>query len=287
MCAAKQPIPFPINKDLDIPSIPLVLIRIIQALDADTRSARDLEDLILHDPSLAARILKLANSAFYSLRARVKTISHAITLLGMNLVTSLAIGISVFDAFARGSNIEADHVKRLWTHSCSTAVLAKEVWTRRGGATRDAEFAFLCGLLHDIGKVVFFKAYPGHYSSLMATEKSGRNPSICAYEWENYGVDHTRIGEKLAVQWGFPLELVNVIRKHHDYAAAEEPMVNAVMLADLLTKDLKIGYDGDNGPGEEFSSVRSKLEVSEGEYKRLTEYASRERGRLEDFFQIS
>ena len=99
MGAAIHPEPISVTKDFEIPSIPLILIKIIQMLDENTSSAKELEELIRHDPALSARILRLANSAFYSFRARVKTIAHAITLLGTNLVTSLAIGINIFDSF--------------------------------------------------------------------------------------------------------------------------------------------------------------------------------------------
>jgi putative nucleotidyltransferase with HDIG domain len=287
MGATRHPMPFPVNKGFEIPSIPLVLIKIIQTLDADTSNAKELEELILHDPALSARILRLANSAFYSFRARVKTISHAITLLGMNVVTSLAIGINIFDTFTKGSRSEAKHINQLWTHSCGVAVLVKEIWTKRSGVQKEGEFAFLCGLLHDLGKMAFFKTYPGHYSSLFAVEKSETDPAISAYEMENYGVDHAMVGEMLAKQWGFPQELVSVIRKHHDPLALDVPMIRAVALADLLAKELKIGYDGDDGRYEGLPDFESQLEIPEAEYERLKEFASSERGTIEGFFQIS
>jgi putative nucleotidyltransferase with HDIG domain len=287
MCAAKQPMPFPIDKGFEIPSIPLVLVKIIQSLDADTSSAKELEELILHDPALSARILRLANSAFYSFRARVKTISHAITLLGMNVVTSLAIGINIFDTFTKGSRSEMKQINQLWTHSCGVAVLVKEIWTRRSGVQKEGEFAFLCGLLHDLGKMAFFKTYPGHYSSIFAIEKSEEDPAISFYEHENYGVDHAVVGEMLAKQWGFPHELVGVIRKHHDPLALEMPMVRAVAVADLLAKELKIGYDGDDGLYDGLPEIQSKLEIPEAEYERLKQFASSERETIEGFFQIS
>ena len=87
------------------------------------------------------------------------------------------------------------------------AVLVKEIWIRRSGREKEGEFAFLCGLLHDLGKVVFFKTYPGHYGSIFAIAKSETDPAISSYEHENYGVDHAVIGEMLAKQWGFPPEL--------------------------------------------------------------------------------
>jgi len=287
MATSKHPLPFSMGKGFEIPSIPLVLIKIIQTVDEDTSSARELEALILHDPALSARILRLANSAFYSFRANVKTISHAIALLGLNLVTSLAIGINIFDSFTKGAKSEAALINKLWTHSCGVAVLVKEIWTQRGHAGKDGEFAFLCGLLHDLGKVVLFKTYPSHYSSIFAIAKSETDPAISSYEEENYGVDHAAIGEMLAKQWGFPAELASVIRKHHDPLALEMPMVSAVMLADFVAKGLKIGYDGDDGLYEDLTALQPKLEVSDEEFEQLKEFAARERQNIESFFKIS
>ena len=241
----------------------------------------------MHDPSLSARILRLANSAFYSFHTRVKTISHAIALLGMNLVTSLAIGINIFDSFTKGAKSEAALISKLWTHSCGVGVLVREIWMRRSHNEKEGEFAFLCGLLHDLGKVVLFKTYPAHYSSIFAIEKSESDPAISCYEDENYGVDHAAIGEMLAKQWGFPPELAGVIRRHHDPSSIEVPMVSAVMLADMLAKQLRIGYDGDNGLYQGLEELHPKLNITDAEYQRLTEFASRERENLEGFFRIT
>ncbi len=278
-----------INKDFEIPSIPLVLIKIIQTLDADSSSARELEELIMHDPALAARILRLANSAFYSFRTRVKTISHAIALLGMNIVTSLAIGINIFDTFTKGAKSEAAQINKLWTHSCGVAVVVREIWAGRSRKEKEGEFAFLCGLLHDLGKMIFFKKYPGHYAPVFESPKTETDPGISFFEFENYGTDHAEIGEMLAKQWGLPTELSYVIRRHHDMSALKSPLISAVMLADLLAKDLKIGYDGDDGLSamEELPKLMSKLEISDADYEQLKVFASREREGIKRFFQVS
>lgn len=286
MCALTVAKPFVLNNNFEIPSIPLVLIKIIQTLDDDSSTAKELEQLILHDPALSARILRLANSAFYSFRARVKTISHAISLLGINLVTSLAIGVSIFDSFSRGGSSEAALISRLWTHSCGVGVLVREIWAGSCHKTKEGEFAFLCGLLHDLGKAVLFRAYPGQYGSIFAIRKSESDPAISGYENQNYGADHAVIGEMLARQWGFPHELVTVIRRHHDPLASDIPMIKAVMLADFVAKELKIGYDGDDGLNEKATELQSKLNISEAEYDRLTTFASRERENIEGFFRI-
>jgi putative nucleotidyltransferase with HDIG domain len=289
MPVPKQPAALDITRNFEIPSIPLVLIKIIQTLDSDTGSAKELESLIMHDPALAARILRLANSAFYSFRTTVRTISHAIALLGMNVVTSLAIGISVFDTFTKGAGSEAALINRLWTHSCGVAVLVKEIWFKRNGREKEGEFAFLCGLLHDLGKAILFKKYPGHYGPIFAAAKTETDPAISFYEDENYGADHAVVGEMLAKQWGFPADLIHVIRRHHDTTAIDSPIICAVMLADYLAKGMKIGYDGDDGlyVNTVLPKLQSKLEMSDEDYGSLQEFASRERENIKAFFRIS
>ena len=78
------------DRNFEMPSVPIVLSKILQVVDDNRASARCLEELILHDPSLSVRILKLSNSAFYSFRSEVKTIAHAIALLGLNLVAAVS-----------------------------------------------------------------------------------------------------------------------------------------------------------------------------------------------------
>jgi HD-like signal output (HDOD) protein len=289
MGGPKPAVSVAINKDFEIPSIPLVLIRIIQTLDADRSSSKELEELIMHDPALAARILRLANSAFYSFRTRVKTISHAIALLGMNVVTSLAIGINIFDTFTKGAKSEAALINKLWTHSCGVAVVVREIWAKRSHKEKEGEFAFLCGLLHDLGKVILFKKYPGHYAPVFESIKTETDPAISFYENENYGADHAVIGEILAKQWGLPAELAYVIRRHHDMSALKSPLISAVMLADMLAKELKIGYDGDDGLSalEDLPKLQSKLEITDAEYQQFKVFASREREGIKRFFQVS
>ncbi len=289
MPVSKPAVPFAINKDFEIPSIPLVLIRIIQTLDEENSSVRELEELIMHDPALAARILRLANSAFYSFRTRVKTISHAIALLGINIVTSLAIGINIFDSFTKGAKSEAALINQLWTHSCGVAMVVREIWIQRNYKGKEREFAFLCGLLHDLGKVILFKKYPGHYGPIFATAKNESDQAISFYENENYGIDHAAVGEMLAKQWGFPSELSYVIRRHHDMSVVNSPLIDAVMLADMIAKELKIGYDGDDGLGANagLSKLQAKLNITDTEYNQLKLFASREREGIKRFFQVA
>lgn len=270
-----------------MPSIPLVLTKILQVLDDDKASAHQLEELILHDPSLSARILKMANSAFYSFRSEVKTLSHAIALLGLGLVKSLTIGVTIFDSFTKGQRQEADLIQKLWTHSFGTGLLAGEIWTRRAQSRKEVEFAFLCGLLHDLGKAVFFKKFPLLYSVLFTRQKREGDPDISAMENESFGVDHAYIGSMLAKQWGFPADLVAIIRQHHSALDSKSPLLTAVSLADSIAKEMQIGFDGDSRPCADSAKLQAQLGMHTEEYERLKTIAEGKRSEIDKFFKIS
>lgn len=285
MQALRETAPPRIDRGLEIPSVPLVLLRIIEVLDDDSSSSRTLEQLILHDPSLSARILRLANSAFYCFRDEVKTISHAIALLGLNLVKSLAIGMNIFESFTRGLKKEAGLVNQLWMHSFGSALVAQEIWMRRGNR-KEAEFAFLCGLLHDLGKVVFFRCDAANYARMFSSEKGPGDPDICTLETNAYGIDHAAMGASLAKEWGLPLDLATVVRKHHSALSADLPLVSAVSLADMMAKQKEVGYDGDRRLSVNPAKLQIPLQMDDEEYGRLQAFAESKKVDVEEFFLL-
>ncbi|MFH1572391.1 MAG: HDOD domain-containing protein [Acidobacteriota bacterium] len=275
-----------IGRNFEMPSVPTVLMRVLQLVDDNTASAKRLEELILHDPSLSVRILKLANSAFYSFRSEVKTISHAIALLGLNLVKSLAIGVSIFESFTKGLRNEAAYITQLWMHSFGVGLITQEVMIRRASRT-EAEFAFLCGLLHDLGEVMFFKQDPRNYSRFFAAEKRTEDPDYCALEVEQYGVAHTTLGSMLARHWGLPPDLASVARYHHDPLDVDVPVVRAVALADHLARIARVGHDGDNRVHDVMREIQERLQMDEPEHESITAFAHSKKQEVEDFFSAA
>ena len=285
MQAFKEPPLIRLEKNFEMPSVPIVLTRILQLVDDNKASAQRLEKLILHDPSLSARILKLANSAFFSFRCEVKTISHAITLLGLNLVKSLAIGVSVFESFAKGLHEEIHFISQLWMHSIGVGMVAQEIWSKRGNRA-ESEFALLCGLLHDLGKILYFKKDAVGYSHQFARNKGDQDPDISALELEHYGVDHATLGSLIAKQWRLPPELSTVVQHHHS-ALTQSQLVAAVSIADMLAKQTGIGYDGDRKIREDLDKMQALLQMNAQEYDRLAVIAEGKRVEVEAFFQFS
>ncbi len=260
--------------------------RIMQILNDETATAQKMQDLILHDQSLSARILKSVNSSLYGLRSEVKSIAHAITLLGLDRVKGMAIGMNIFDTFRRSARYEAAHITSLWTHSYAVAMFSQEIWKKR--ATRkESDFAFLCGLLHDLGKVVYFKKEPMHYSLLFAQERNERDPDLSALEQEYYGISHAPLGAILAERWGFPPSLCAVIRKHHSAADPSVPLAAVVSIADNVARLSGVGYDGERRPNQHERSLLELMRMGQEEYQGLKSYAESKRQEIEDFFQFA
>jgi HD-like signal output (HDOD) protein len=285
--ALDEKMPLQIDRTFEMPSIPVVLTKIIQVLDDDSASAQQLEDLILHDPSLSARILKLANSAFYSFRTEVKTLSHAIALLGMGLVKSLAIGVTIFESFTKGVKQEGGQINRLWMHSFGTGLITQDIWSRRARTKKEIDFAFLCGLLHDMGQVVLFKKSPYNYGKLFSRAKSGADPNFCAMEIEQFGVDHTFVGSSLAKQWGFPADLVTIIRNHHSASDTKSALAVVVSVADTMVKEARIGFDGDNRVPQEYGNLMELLAIHPEEHEKIRALADKKRPEIEKFFELA
>jgi putative nucleotidyltransferase with HDIG domain len=285
MQSVKDPAALRLDRNLEMPSVPIVLSKILQLVDEDRASARRLEELIQHDPSLSVRILRLSNSAFYSFRSEVKTISHAIALLGLNLVRSLAIGVSIFESFTKGLRDQAGLINQLWMHSFGVGILSQEIWNRRSTRTQ-GEFALLCGLLHDLGKIVYFKKDAATYSRLFLLEKGPDDPDICACEIRNYEVDHAMLGALLIRQWRLPQELAAVVQHHHDPCVGGLPLAAAVSMADMLAKQVGIGYDGDRKISADLPGLMNLLKMDQVEFDSLSTFASGRRADVEEFFQL-
>jgi putative nucleotidyltransferase with HDIG domain len=284
MQVVKTSSPIRPDRNFDMPSVPIVLTKILQLVDDDRASARRLEELIQHDPSLSVRILKLSNSAFYSFRSEVRTISHAISLLGLNLVRSLTIGVSIFESFTRGMKEQAGQINQLWMHSFAVGLISQEIWNRRSTRAQ-GEFALLCGLLHDMGKIVFFKKDPAAYSRIFALKRGPEDPDICTIEMENYGEDHAQLGAALIQRWNLPPELATAVLHHHAPDACGRPLIAAVSMADWLTTQAGIGSDGDRRGTPALPAHQELLKMQPDEFNALSAMTQEKRADVEEFFR--
>jgi len=219
-----------------LPSLPAVVGKILQVVNSPTSSARDLSAIIRNDPALAAKILRVANSAFYGMTRQIDSLDFGIVILGLHKVRDLALGISVMRAFRSVRENPAFNRARFWEH-CATCALVCQYLSGLLGLKLGHE-AFVAGLLHDIGKIVLDNYFHDRFLEAFDLIESRQIPNYEA-EAEVFGADHSEVGSWLAEKWNFPGHLTCAIGRHHNPLASPEDhriIASICHVADEITK---------------------------------------------------
>jgi putative nucleotidyltransferase with HDIG domain len=220
-------------------TLPHVAIRLTRLLSNEETSLRKFEEVVRYDPTLTARLLRLANSGYYARSGRVESISRVLVLVGLRPLRTMVVVEALRDVFADSGDEGAVSRSRLWLHSAAVAVLAKMIARRLHG--QDGEDAFLGGLLHDVGLIVEdHVAREALDAAARAFENSGR--FLVDHEREHLGTDHCEVGVALAQEWRLPEHVGDDIGGHHDWdgEAALHSVRAVVQIADALATQL--GY---------------------------------------------
>ena len=241
------------EKIIGLPTLPIVVTRLIDLVGNPRTSAGDLDHLISADQALSAKILKVANSAFYGFPRRIATVKHAIVVLGFEAVKNIGLSVALLDRFPEGEIHELFDRGRLWTHAIGCGAAAR-LLARRLRYRLEAE-AFVAGILHDLGKLILVEYFQEKFLSAVRLARS-ENLYIAQAEELILGVTHADVGGWLAEKWNLPRQLVEVIARHHgpfpaDRGPDEKPLdlTCIVHAADALCRSRGIGNSGDNrGP---------------------------------------
>lgn len=231
-------------------SPPEVYLRISEVLRDPKSTVEDAAASIRHDPSLAAKLLRLVNSSFYSrtmraakgrFPAKVDSLSRAVMVVGGRQLATLALGVSVLPLF-QDIPPQWVNMRMFWEHSVGCAVAAQALAVAAGRDNPEA--AFVAGLLHDIGRIVAFKQASRQMAGAMRQAATEHCPLVVA-ERAVLGFDHAALGGQLLCKWQFPANLEKMVRYHHDLDEPlfiEEPAV--IHLADGLATALGWGGSG-------------------------------------------
>lgn len=249
-CApARERIQLILNHLDRLPALPGVVARLIAVTSAEDSSARDVVSIIESDAALTAGILRLVRRADLGVRVQSMTVTHAVTMLGMRTVRNAALSSQFFETLTfHGDEAESNLRAGLWEHSLGVACAAELIAQRIGGTELAGE-AFICGLLHDIGKIALDVCLPKSYAK--AADYAARR-HVCISEVENeiFGLDHTLAGKRLAARWQLPQPIQECIWLHHQNAddlpstIGFAKLVRIVHLADHLVRSLAIGFSG-------------------------------------------
>ncbi len=203
-----------VRKILDsdsLPTLSVVASRLISFTSDEETTIKAIANLISKDISLSAKILKLANSAFYSFPKKVSTINQAVSVIGTNAVRSLVLSISFLTIDAADKNDAFDY-KKFWQKSLSSAVAAKLIMAEIDN--RDPEEILIAGLMQNIGELVIARTLPDEYKKLQE-ELEGSTKGLLETERKVIGIDHAEIGYEITSHWKFPEVHTNAIRYHH------------------------------------------------------------------------
>ncbi len=149
-----------LSKQIDLPSAPAVVHQLTTLMARDDVGSHDIAQIVATDQAFTARTLKLVNSPFYGFARQITSVEEAVTMLGIGTLQQLLLATSVVSSL--GSDSDALSMDEFWLHSFSVGVLAKHL-IRTGNPDAEGE-AFMCGVLHDIGRLLFVKIDPGRYS---------------------------------------------------------------------------------------------------------------------------
>jgi HD-like signal output (HDOD) protein len=215
-------------------TLPPVAARLLNLLEKDDVDIRYISKIIETDAALTIRLLKLANSSLYAIRGEIKSIHQAIIQLGLNRLSNIVLGVSVFSKFLLNSQKDAANLmQKFWWHSSCTGIVAKALSAKINKSFRENEF--IGGLLHDIGKLAMLQYDIGKYSHVIESINERHIFDIEA-EREEYETDHNEVGKQISILWKLPDELTSIIAYHSKPSEAPDhkELVSVVRFADIL-----------------------------------------------------
>jgi putative nucleotidyltransferase with HDIG domain len=193
----------------DLASLPQTLAEVLRVTRDERSSASDLSAVIMRDPALTGRVLRIVNSAYYGLGRPIGSISQAVMAIGMRQVTALALSSSVYKMT---DNWKSSFDRRaFWRHSLEVAVGARLLAEKVGW--RNLEEPWVVGLLHDIGILVLERSYPKDFDRIWTIAQ--REAALEDLEVTQWNTDHARVGQFILQQWNLPEEICSAVRYHH------------------------------------------------------------------------
>lgn len=223
----------------DISSIKSIVTAIVRVINDPRSTVKELKEVILLDPPLAAKVLKTANSAYYSrsFTRSYSDIEQAIIWMGTEVIKELALSQKVCEIFDKDEQIEEYSRKALWRHSIAVALMAKMIYRKEFGLR--GETAYVAGLLHDIGIIAEDQFSQEDFKRVLQLSKA-KHIDMAKSEMETLGYNHAEVGEAISDSWRLPRELVATIGFHAnplDYEGRFSKNVLTLYVADYVCQE--------------------------------------------------
>ncbi len=273
------------KKESDLPTLPVVVDRIISVASDPKTTTEELAEIISYDQGMTNKLLKLSNSIYYAQKTKVETIKRAITVIGFDEIIGIALGMGILSTFTDKSGLSLD-MKALWIHGIGVATVSKELAKRTNPAI--ANKIFIPGLLHDMGKVIFSVHFRDEYRKVRQLAMEKKKPLYFA-ENAVFKLDHAILSALLMKRWNFPQSIMLPCRFHHNPESAPVKFKHQsliINLADYLTQKAGIGHSGNPVPVTVKNSPQ-KIGVNPAILKLTIDQLRRKEEEIKEFFNIT
>lgn len=238
-----------------IPPMPGAAQTAFQLSTDPDAAARDFIDVIESDESLSARVMKIANSVYFDRGEGSKTIEHAVQVIGLQELKSLLNACSLTDIFPSRHSAR----QQLWVNDVATAITARTLAAKLLPGKED--FAFLAGLMHDIGKLLILQQAEVKYARVLTLVQQGVPFSNA--EEEVFAFNHSEVGTLVAEKWRFDEELIEAIQGHHEridpaQAKGELNISQIIQISDLICHTCGFGHPNGWGKFQSLSEEQLK-----------------------------
>jgi diguanylate cyclase (GGDEF)-like protein len=242
-----------------LPTLPSVAVRVLQLCQSEDLNLGELANVVTNDPALSAKLLKVVNSPTFGLRQEVRTVSHAVALLGANAVRTLVLSFSLTPDRRQASRW---NLKNYWKRSVLSALAAREVLARRPIPLR--EEGFLVALLQDIGMLALQRMLGREYEDAIA-EAATDHDRLKGRELVVFGTDHAQVGAWLLGRWRLPERLCLAVRLSHEPEALPphesdeaRELVHAVAISGLIA-DIWLSEDSGQAKARAMMAAQTLL----------------------------
>ncbi|VAW82689.1 Predicted signal transduction protein [hydrothermal vent metagenome] len=222
-----------VSRNVRLVSLPEVCLQVQALTDSPHTTAEDIGAMVGKDAALTTRLLKLVNSAFFSLPQKIDTVTRAVNLIGMRELRNLTMAASAAEVFSHipGSLID---MAAFWQHSVYSALVARNLAQRCN--VLHSERLFTAGLLHDIGRLLMLTRLPDEIGKAESIRQCS-DKDICEIETNLMGFDHAEVGHALLTHWNMPENLCASVLYHHNPGEAHDAHLEAALLhiADFVT----------------------------------------------------
>jgi len=249
-----------IETSKQLPSLPHILLNLIEACNKEESNIKVISQIINKDSSLSAKVMSLINSAYYYLPKKVTNMGQALVLLGTESIINIAISASVNHVFGRVNAESGFDLKEFWWHSLMCAILSKSIAKRISYDSPDE--AFLSGLVHDIGKLVLWVNFTREYKEIL--QSSYDKTGLLLAEQNYFGVTHSEVGHWLVKRWKIQSFIPDAVLYHHeplDRILNSLPLIKIVYVSNLLSTEIEIKSQSSLNIAEEILDLpRSQIE---------------------------